>query len=185
MKDEILLKQLMPSAIKSLIVKDSGTIINVKSQYICKVAEIVKLSSLLTYNVLLDAWATDQIQPKQQRFCVHYMLLSKKKNKRLYLKLHARNESSLAQSLSLTNLFSSAGFLEREIWDLFGIFFISHPDLRRLLTDYGFKGFPLRKDFPVTGFKEIKYDDKSSKLVYTPIDFTQTYRLYTYHNPWK
>jgi NADH-quinone oxidoreductase subunit C len=85
---------------------------------------------------------------------------------------------------SITRFYQSANWLEREVWDMFGIFFFSHPDLRRILTDYGFEGYPLRKDFPITGFKEIRYDDEKKKIVLEPIRMTQEFRYFDFVTPW-
>jgi NADH-quinone oxidoreductase subunit C len=112
------------------------------------------------------------------------MFLSLFRNTRIYLKSKIAVKHAFAKAPSITEIFPSANFLEREVWDLMGIFFLNHPDLRRLLTDYGFSGHPLRKDFPVTGFKEIKYDDSLQKLIYQPVTFTQAYRVFSYKNPW-
>jgi len=184
LKPEHILLQTLPSAIDNIRVEEKGIILNIQQQHIKLIGQVLKLSSLLNYNNLLDIWASDKLIPANKRFILYYMFLSHKRNSRIYIKSNVPTINALAKANSITPLFSSAGFLEREVWDLFGIFFISHPDLRRIVTDYGFKGFPLRKDFPVTGFREIKYDDKSAKLIYTPIDFAQSYRLYSYNNPW-
>jgi len=184
LKPEHFILQILPSSIHSIKLAENGITINLEQSKVGIVINFLKLSSLMNYNTLLDLWATDKIQPENKRFTLYYMLLSMKRNLRIYLKTNIEIVNTLAKAMSVTKEFASAGFLEREVWDLFGIFFVAHPDLRRLLTDYGFKGFPLRKDFPVTGFKEIKYDDKSARLIYTPIDFVQSYRLYTFENPW-
>jgi NADH-quinone oxidoreductase subunit C len=81
-------------------------------------------------------------------------------------------------------LYKSSGWLEREVWDLFGIFFVEHPDLRRILTDYGFQGFPLRKDFPLSGYTELRYDDESKSIVYEPIELAQEFRFFQFESPW-
>ncbi len=85
---------------------------------------------------------------------------------------------------SATNLYKSAGWLEREIWDLFGIFFYLHSDLRRILTDYGFNGFPMRKDFPLTGFVEISYNDELRRIIYKPLQLAQEFRYFDFQSPW-
>jgi NADH:ubiquinone oxidoreductase subunit C len=86
---------------------------------------------------------------------------------------------------SVTELYSSAGWWEREVWDMFGIFFSNHPDLRRILTDYGFQGHPLRKDFPLTGFVEVRYDDSEKRVINEPVEITQEFRYFDFSSPWE
>jgi NADH:ubiquinone oxidoreductase subunit C len=93
--------------------------------------------------------------------------------------------SELSFVESLTKVYKSANWLEREVWDLFGVFFSNHPDLRRILTDYGFEGFPLRKDFPLVGFVEVRYDDEKKSIVYEPLSFSQEYRTFAFNSPWE
>ena len=87
--------------------------------------------------------------------------------------------------MSLNSLFPSANWLERETWDMFGVFFKNHPDLRRILTDYGFEGFPLRKDFPLSGYTEVRYDDEKKRVVLEPLQITQEYRYFDFLSPWE
>jgi NADH-quinone oxidoreductase subunit C len=86
---------------------------------------------------------------------------------------------------SASSIYKSSLWLEREIWDMFGIFFSEHPDLRRILTDYGFEGFPLRKDFPLSGFNEVRYDDEVKRIIYEPIEITQEFRSFDFLSPWE
>ena len=98
---------------------------------------------------------------------------------------HVRTSTGVISPMeSVTDLFSGASWLEREVWDLFGVFFFKHNDLRRILTDYGFEGHPLRKDFPLTGFLEVYYDDTTKKILYEPVSLVQEYRNYDFTNPW-
>jgi NADH-quinone oxidoreductase subunit C len=113
---------------------------------------------------------------------VVYNLLSIRQNTRVRLKV-ATDENTPVPSA--TGLFSSAGWMEREAWDLFGIYFSEHPDLRRLLTDYGFEGHPLRKDFPLTGYVEVRYDDAQKRVVYEPVKLTQDFRNFDFLSPWE
>jgi NADH-quinone oxidoreductase subunit C len=116
---------------------------------------------------------------RKQRFEVLYQFLSVTYNQRFTLSISV-NEGIILDSI--VNLFSSAGWYERETWDIFGIFFRNHPDLRRRLTDYGFKGHPLRKDFPVTGYLEVFYNDFNKRIVHEKATFAQEYRIYTLSN---
>ena len=117
---------------------------------------------------------------KKERFELNYNFLSIKYNIRIFVKTYTQ-----AYIASLTPIFNSANWIERECWDMFGIFFLNHPDLRRILTDYGFDGFPLRKDFPLTGYIEIRYDDEKANIVYEPLEMTQEYRLFNFTSPWE
>ena len=115
------------------------------------------------------------------RFCLVYNLLSCKYNHRIILKSFV-DENSIIESLC--DIYKSANWWERETWDMFGLFFKNHPDLRRLLTDYGFEGFPLRKDFPLSGYTEIRYDENEKKIVTDPVEFSQEFRNFDYTTPW-
>jgi NADH-quinone oxidoreductase subunit C len=181
---EYIIIKSIPSAIKRIEIEDNALILSVDQSKLKFVTTFLKLSSLTNFKLLLDIWACDNLKANEKRYTLYYMLAAIQKNQRLYIKSNPNINRGIVKSQSLTMSFASAGFLEREVWDLMGIFFISHPDLRRLLTDYGFNGFPLRKDFPVTGFREIRYDDESAKLVYEPVRFAQAYRIYLYENPW-
>jgi NADH:ubiquinone oxidoreductase subunit C len=109
-----------------------------------------------------------------------YNFLSISKNNRIILKSYVKNSVT-----SLSSLYNSSIWLEREIWDLFGIFFNQHPDLRRILTDYGFDGFPLRKDFPLTGYVEVRYDDEKKRVLQEPLEVSQEFRVFDFLSPWE
>ena len=111
----------------------------------------------------------------------HEYLLSYKLNTRIIIKL---NTSDTKPVDSVTSIFKGANWYEREVWDLFGVFFSNHPDLRRILTDYGFEGFPFRKDFPQTGFVEVRYDDQKKYVLYEPLEMTQEFRSFDFLSPW-
>jgi NADH:ubiquinone oxidoreductase subunit C len=181
---EFILLKSIPSAIKHIEIEDNSIVLSVDQSKLKFVTTFLKLSSLTNFKLLLDIWASDLLKANNKRYTLYYMLASIQKNQRLFIKSNPIINRGIVKAESLTSIFASSGFLEREVWDLMGIFFISHPDLRRLLTDYGFNGFPLRKDFPVTGFREIRYDDESAKLIYEPVRFAQAYRIYLYENPW-
>ena len=119
---------------------------------------------------------------RPQRFDVVYHLLSPTKNRRIRVKV-ATDESTPVPSAA--PVFSSAGWFEREAYDLYGVWFADHPDLRRILTDYGFEGHPLRKDFPLTGFVEVRYDDEMKRVVYEPVELRQEFRNFDFLSPWE
>jgi NADH-quinone oxidoreductase subunit C len=119
---------------------------------------------------------------RAERFDVVYHLLSPRRNMRVRVKLTTDEDTAVP---SATGVFPGANWYEREAWDLYGIFFSGHPDLRRLLTDYGFEGHPLRKDFPLTGFVEVRYDDEVKRVVYEPVSLKQEFRQFDFLSPWE
>ena len=135
----------------------------------------------LKFKQLVDILAVDY-PSKEKRFEVVYLLLSHEKNLRISVKVRVRDDEKI---FTLTNIFPSANWLEREVFDMNGIIFQNHPDLRRILTDYGFEGFPLRKDFPLTGYKEVRYDPEKKKVTYEPVKLQQAYRDFDFKSPWQ
>ena len=135
------------------------------------------------FKELVDICTVDYyINNINNRFEINYMLLSLKYKTRVRLKITC-NEKSIIPSVS--NIYSSALWLERENWDMFGIFFSNHKDLRRILTDYGFNGFPFRKDFPLSGYIELRYDDEKKTVVYELLELAQEFRFFEFINPWE
>ena len=133
------------------------------------------------FKVLIDVTAADYPE-REERFEVVDNLLSLSHNQRIRIKVPADEHAPVP---SVVQLFNSAGWFEREVWDMFGIFFTDHPDLRRMLTDYGFEGHPLRKDFPLTGYVEVRYDDEQKRVVYEPVKLTQDFRSFDFMSPWE
>jgi NADH-quinone oxidoreductase subunit C len=133
------------------------------------------------FTVLCDICGVDY-PDRPERFEVVYNLLSMSQNLRIRLKVATDEEMPVP---SAVGVFSSAGWWERETWDLFGIYFSDHPDLRRLLTDYGFDGHPLRKDFPLTGYVELRYDEDQKRVVYEPVKLKQEFRSFDFLSPWE
>jgi NADH-quinone oxidoreductase subunit C len=133
------------------------------------------------FKVLLDVCGVDYPE-RPERFEVVYNLLSLKHNRRVRVKVATDEVQPVP---SVTGVFNSAGWFERETWDLFGVFFSDHPDLRRLLTDYGFEGHPLRKDFPLTGYVEVRYDEDQKRVVYEPVKLKQEFRSFDFLSPWE
>jgi len=130
---------------------------------------------------IIDISAVDYPE-RAKRFDIVYHLLSPKRNRRIRVKI-AADEETLIQSA--TAVYPGAEWYEREIYDLFGVLFDGHPDLRRILTDYGFEGHPLRKDFPMTGFVELRYDDEEKRVRYEPVRLTQEFRQFDFLSPWE
>ena len=133
------------------------------------------------FKCLVDLCGVDYPE-RRERFEIVYNLLSHRHNLRIRLKTAADEDTPVP---SISGLFSSAAWFEREAWDLYGVFFSDHPDLRRLLTDYGFEGYPMRKDFPLTGYVEVRYDDEQKRVVYEPVSLTQEFRSFDYLSPWE
>ena len=148
---------------------------------ILRVSKIIKDNEILKFNQLIDITAVDYPE-NENRFEMVYIFLSVTNNCRLIVKFCVNENTTID---SLTAIFPAANWYEREIWDLFGISFKNHPDLRRILTDYGFNGFPLRKDFPLTGNVEVRYDFALKKVIYEPVKLTQSFRSFDFESPWE
>lgn len=133
------------------------------------------------FKCLIDICGADY-PDRPRRFDVVYHLLSLTHNQRIRVKIETDEATPVP---SVTGVFSTAGWFERETWDLYGVMFADHPDLRRLLTDYGFEGHPLRKDFPLTGFVELRYDEEQKRVVYEPVKLTQDFRSFDFMSPWE
>lgn len=162
------------------IARDELTL-NVRRDGILRVLTFLRDDSNCQFRQLLDVAGVDY-PDREERFDVVYHLLSMRQNQRVRVKLTVGEDVTVP---SATPVFSSAGWWERETWDLYGIFFADHPDLRRILTDYGFEGHPLRKDFPLTGYVELRYDDDQKRVVYEPVKLTQEFRSFDFLSPWE
>ncbi len=161
--------------------KNGLYLLSLEQSMLIKVVKVLKENEKLKFNQLIDLTAVDYPN-KKNRFEMIYILLSVEFNFRIIIRFLINENQSVD---SLTNLFPAANWYEREVWDLFGIAFNNHPDLRRLLTDYGFLGHPLRKDFPLSGNVEVKYDLNEKKVVYEPVKLTQSFREFEFESPWK
>jgi NADH-quinone oxidoreductase subunit C len=156
-------------------------VISTKANNIYKLLEDLKKKENLNFEMLLDITAIDY--PKRaKRFEIVYILLSLRNHLRIRVKIFI-NDNEIVPSVS--KLYKSARWYEREVWDMYGISFKGNDDLRRLLTDYGFEGHPLRKDFPLTGFVELRYDEAKKKVVYSKVKLTQDYRNFDFLSPWE
>jgi len=156
-------------------------IIVVPRDSIVRVMTFLRDDADCLYKMLVDICGVDYPE-REERFEVVYNLLSLKHNRRLRVKVSATEESAVP---SVTSVYSVAGWFEREAWDLYGVFFSDHPDLRRILTDYGFEGHPMRKDFPLTGYVEVRYDTEQKRVVYEPVKLTQAFRTFDFMSPWE
>lgn len=144
--------------------------------------KFIKSDTNLSFKVLLDVFGCDMLGVREPRFEVVYNLLSLKLNNRITIKVAINDGISVP---TVSEVFSSAGWFEREVFDMYGIVFDNHPDLRRILTDYGFEGYPLRKDFPLTGYKEVRYNKEIGRVVYEPVNLMQEYRNFDFESPWE
>ncbi len=163
-----------------IVLNKNNLYITINNKSLNLFLNFLKFNSTLQLDSLVDIFGNDLIYHKN-RFNVIYCLLNCYTSVRIFIKASCSKFENL---LSATNIFNSANWLEREVYDMFGIQFNGHPDLRRILTDYGFKGYPLRKDFPLTGFFQIRYDEVQEKLVYEPVTLSQKYRYFKFSSPW-
>ena len=155
--------------------------INISKDTLVDVLAFLKTNSFRRFRQLIDITAVDFIG-KENRFRMVYLLLSHEYNLRIKIYFDI-NENEFVNSI--TKIFPSANWMEREVFDMYGIKFNDHPDMRRILTDYGFVGYPLRKDFPLTGHKEVRYSEEKKKVVYEPVKLEQNYRNFDYSSPWE
>ncbi len=163
-------------------IANDNLIIYVEAEKITKFLTFLRDDKNLSFKILLDLFGADMLSIRSPRFEVIYNLLSLKLNNRITIKV-ALNEGEQVETVS--KVFSTANWLEREAFDMYGIIFDNHPDLRRILTDYGFEGHPLRKDFPLTGYKEVRYDEAQKKVIYEPAKLMQEFREFDFEMPWQ
>ncbi len=152
-----------------------------KPDDICKVLQFLRDDRECEFTTLIDLCGVDYPN-RANRFEVVYILLSIRQNNRARVKISVE-EDQIAPSV--VDIFSSAGWFEREVWDMYGILFAGNPDLRRILTDYGFEGHPQRKDFPLSGYVELRYDEELKRVVYEPVKLAQDFRNFDYLSPWE
>ena len=164
-----------------LIDNDKYLEINTEAEKIFKVIKVLKEDTKLLFDQLIDVTAIDY-PSREKRFDMIYLLISLTLNQRILVKT-AIDERTVLESISIIH--KAANWYERECYDLFGIKFINHPDLRRIMTDYNFEGHPLRKDFPLTGHNEVRYDNSEKKVIYEKVKLSQEYRNFDYSSPWE
>ena len=175
------LRQLLGSDVQDAGVVQDQIVLQIPASSVQQVLAALRDDKYAAFNQLSDMTAVDYPE-RPERFELVYQLLSMRNNMRLRL-LAAIGEGQAAPSA--TTVYSAANWAEREVWDMFGIFFAGHPDLRRLLTDYGFEGHPLRKDFPLTGHVEVRYDDSLRRVVNEPVSLVQEFRDFDFLSPWE
>ena len=156
-------------------------VLTAKTDSIIKVLQFLRDDSECEFKMLVSLCGVDYPE-REKRFEVVYNMLSLTQNNRMRVKIQAGEEDFVP---SVVSVFSTANWFEREAWDLYGIYFDGHPDLRRILTDYGFEGHPLRKDFPLTGHVELRYDEEQRRVVYEPVHLTQDFRSFDYLSSWE
>ena len=178
--EKIINSELASKVQQSVIINEELTVeINVND--LVEVVQFLKSNDKCKFRQLIDIAGVDYPE-KDERFQLVYLFLSHENNIRIKIFIKFQPTQSIN---SLTKIFPSANWMEREVFDMYGIKFKNHPDLRRILTDYGFKGHPLRKDFPLTGFNEVRYSEKEKKVVYEPVKLEQNYRNFDFESPWK
>ena len=180
-KIEKLINSELSSKVKSSSIDNDELLIEVDEKDIIDVVQFLKSNENCKFKQLIDIAGVDY-PDNEKRFELIYLFLSHENNLRIKLLIKFEPDQSIN---SLTKIFPSANWMEREVFDMYGIKFKNHPDLRRILTDYGFKGHPLRKDFPLTGFNEVRYSEKDKKVIYEPVKLEQNYRNFDFESPWE
>jgi NADH-quinone oxidoreductase subunit C len=170
-----------PNAVLSWSISHGELTLEVLAAQLVPLVDFLQTDGSCRFSTLVDITAIDHPE-RSQRFDVVYHLLSMYQNQRIRLKAAIRADDMIP---SIVTLHPSANWFEREVFDMFGILFSGHPDLRRILTDYGFRGHPLRKDFPTTGYTEVRYDEAQKRVVYEPVKLVQEYRQFDFMSPWE
>lgn len=155
--------------------------VDARADHVVKIMTFLRDNSACQFKALMDVTAVDW-PARSPRFDVVYHLLSIRQNQRVRVVVKTDEDVPVP---SVSDVFSVANWFERETWDMYGVMFSGHPDLRRILTDYGFEGHPLRKDFPLTGHVEVRYDDEQKRVIYEPVTLTQEFRRFDFMSPWE
>ena len=171
----------LATKVKSSKINHEHICINIENENLLEVVLFLKNNNDTKFKQLIDITAVDYPE-NERRFKLVYLLLSHEFNSRILIDFFI-NENEVATSL--TSIFPSSNWMEREVFDMYGIKFKDHPDLRRILTDYGFEGHPLRKDFPLTGHNEVRFSENKKKVIYEPVKLEQDYRNFDYQSPWE
>ncbi len=180
-KIEKLISSELSSKIHNSSIINEELSIEISENDLIEVLQFLKSNEKLKFRQLIDLVGVDYPN-EEKRFQLVYLLLSHENNLRIKIFLKFNSNEVIN---SITKIFPSANWMEREVFDMYGIKFKNHPDLRRILTDYGFKGHPLRKDFPLTGFNEVRYSEKEKKVIYEPVKLEQNYRNFDFESPWE
>ena len=176
-----LLNSELTTKVKDSLIENNELSVKVDVNNLHPVLLFLKSDSKCKFKQLIDIFAADY-PSEEKRFKIYYLLLSHENNLRIKISIDFNIEEKIP---SITKIYPSANWMEREAFDMYGIKFKNHPDLRRILTDYNFKGFPLRKDFPLTGFNEVRYSEKDEKVIYEPVKLEQNYRDFDFDSPWE
>ena len=178
---EKLINSELSSKIKSSIIENNELLVETEEAELLDVVQFLKSHEKCKFRQLIDIAGVDYPE-NEKRFELIYLFLSHEHNLRIKLLIKFQINQTI---VSLTKIYPSANWMEREVFDMYGVKFKNHPDLRRILTDYGFKGHPLRKDFPLTGFNEVRYSEKEKKVIYEPVKLEQNYRNFDFESPWE
>ena len=178
---EKLINSELSSKIKNSSIVYDELLIEINENDLTDVVQFLKSNENCKFRQLIDIAGVDYPED-EKRFELVYLFLSHELNVRIKLLIKFQLDQSIN---TITKIFPSANWMEREVFDMYGIKFKNHPDLRRILTDYGFKGHPLRKDFPLTGFNEVRYSEKEKKVIYEPVKLEQNYRNFDFESPWE
>ena len=178
---EKLINSELSSKIQSSSINNEELLIEINEKDLIDAVQFLKLNENCKFKQLIDIAGVDYPE-NDKRFELIYLFLSHENNTRIKLLIKFEINQTIN---SITKIFPSANWMEREVFDMYGIKFKNHPDLRRILTDYGFKGHPLRKDFPLTGFNEVRYSEKDKKVIYEPVKLEQNYRNFDFESPWE
>ena len=171
----------LASKVQKSIISFNELLIEIDTNDLIDTIQFVKSNNTCKFRQLIDIVGVDY-PSEEKRFRLIYLLLSHENNLRIKISINFEMSNQIP---SITKIFPSANWMEREVFDMYGIKFKNHPDLRRILTDYNFKGHPLRKDFPLTGFNEVRYSEKNKKVVYEPVKLEQNYRNFDFESPWE
>lgn len=170
-----------PNDVVATQVANSELTVEVSAARIVEFVEFLRADGVCRFSSLVDITAVDY-PTREKRFDIVYHFLSMYQNHRIRVKVALAEDEMMP---SIIEVHPSANWFEREVFDMFGILFSGHPDLRRILTDYGFRGYPLRKDFPTTGYTEVRYDEAQKRVVYEPVKLVQEYRQFDFMSPWE
>ena len=176
-----LLNSELTTKINNSLIENNELLVNTEPNNLHSVLLFLKSNTQCKFKQLIDIVPADYPN-EEKRFKIYYLLLSHENNSRIKISINFNIEEKIP---SITKIYPSANWMEREAFDMYGIKFRNHPDLRRILTDYGFDGYPLRKDFPLTGFNEVRYSEKEKKVIYEQVKLEQDYRTFDFESPWE
>ncbi len=171
----------LTSKVSKSLIENKELMIEINESNLLEVVQFLKSNEQCKFRQLIDIAGVDY-PDEDKRFQLVYLFLSHENNNRIKIKINFDSNQIIN---SLTKIFPAANWMEREVFDMYGVKFKNHPDMRRILTDYGFKGHPLRKDFPLTGFNEVRYSEKEKKVIYEPVKLEQNYRNFDFESPWE